>query len=175
MLELCAMIQASLHPSSRSFMNEPCPVAFHPFRWGRAIFASATFVAMAGCAAKDAPPAAAPATEAVPAAHDAPTTLMSPESPADAADDPEAALDRAEREVEAALGNGFAMAPGQEEPQGQGTPGDVCATACRALSSMQNAAEHLCEISDDEGRCSDAKDRVARAEDRVRARCPGCE
>jgi hypothetical protein len=48
-----------------------------------------------------------------------------------------------------------------------------CVDACRALTSMKNAAERLCAI-DPGPKCEDARDRVARATERVRGACPEC-
>lgn len=48
-----------------------------------------------------------------------------------------------------------------------------CVDACRALTSMKNAAERLCAI-DPGPKCKDARDRVTRATDRVRSACPEC-
>jgi hypothetical protein len=62
-------------------------------------------------------------------------------------------LDRAEREVAASRSD--------------------CATACRALSSMERAAEHLCAL-DAGTECSRARERVDAARERVRASCGGC-
>ncbi len=48
-----------------------------------------------------------------------------------------------------------------------------CATACRALDSMRRAAERICAI--DPGLpCQKAREKVAHAEQRVRAACPEC-
>jgi hypothetical protein len=55
--------------------------------------------------------------------------------------------------------------------------GSDCRNACRALGSMDRAAGRLCELSQgsDEGhRCSDAKQRVYSARDRVRTSCGSC-
>lgn len=48
-----------------------------------------------------------------------------------------------------------------------------CETACRALASMQRSAERICELTaPNDQRCSDARQRVSRAEQRVvRAGC----
>lgn len=52
---------------------------------------------------------------------------------------------------------------------------DPCATACRALDSMERAATHLCDLAGAEAtRCASAKDRLRKAEELVRQRCPGC-
>jgi hypothetical protein len=48
-----------------------------------------------------------------------------------------------------------------------------CATACRALDSMRRATERICRIDPGEP-CLKARDKVARAEQRVRAACPDC-
>jgi len=47
-----------------------------------------------------------------------------------------------------------------------------CATACRALASMESAASHLCEL--DAGECSAAQQRLAAARDRVERACGKC-
>ena len=52
---------------------------------------------------------------------------------------------------------------------------DPCFTACRALHSMGRAATHLCDMAgEDNDRCASAKDRLRRAEELVRQRCPDC-
>ncbi len=62
-------------------------------------------------------------------------------------------LDRAESQISAATGD--------------------CATACRALASMERAAQHLCAL--DSGReCDRARERLAAARERVRSSCGGC-
>jgi len=62
-------------------------------------------------------------------------------------------LDRAESQIATATGD--------------------CATACRALASMERAAQHLCAL--DSGReCDRARERLAAARERVRASCGGC-
>jgi hypothetical protein len=48
-----------------------------------------------------------------------------------------------------------------------------CATACRALESMERAAEHLCAL-DGGTECGRARQRLEAARDRVRASCGGC-
>jgi len=104
-------------------------------------------------------------------------------------EEPSVALDRAEAEVERALGGegDYATPPTPAAPvTTDGAPGpvakrpevlggDPCHTACRALASMRRAADRLCAISGDEPeRCGDARGRVERAEERVSARCPAC-
>lgn len=49
-----------------------------------------------------------------------------------------------------------------------------CAVACRALASMQRAADRLCAL-DPGPRCAAARAKVADATDRVRAACPECD
>jgi hypothetical protein len=49
-----------------------------------------------------------------------------------------------------------------------------CSLACRALESMRRAAEHLCSL-DPGARCADARAKVGRAAERVRASCPSCD
>ena len=52
---------------------------------------------------------------------------------------------------------------------------DPCATACSALSSMERAAKHLCDLTgDSDARCDSARSRVAGATERVGASCPAC-
>ena len=57
--------------------------------------------------------------------------------------------------------------------------GSDCAQMCRALASMQRAAEHLCELTKDGGdldrkRCTEARDHVGNARDRVQSSCGAC-
>lgn len=50
-----------------------------------------------------------------------------------------------------------------------------CASACTALASMRRAAEHLCSLAGpSDVRCENAKGRVQRATERVKAACPSC-
>lgn len=72
-------------------------------------------------------------------------------------------------------------APGEIKAQRLGEGSDeggsrnVCEIACRALSSMQRSADHVCELSSEEDeRCSRAKSRVSQASERVRAHCTAC-
>jgi len=62
-------------------------------------------------------------------------------------------LDRAESQVSAAMSD--------------------CATACRALESMERAAEHLCALEAG-SECGRARERLEAARQRVRASCGGC-
>jgi hypothetical protein len=52
-----------------------------------------------------------------------------------------------------------------------------CASACRALGSMERATGHLCDMAsdhDDRRTCEDAKTKVLGARDRIRATCGSC-
>ena len=52
---------------------------------------------------------------------------------------------------------------------------DLCVTACSALSSMERAARHLCDLTGDgDARCDSARSRVSGATERVTASCPAC-
>ena len=51
------------------------------------------------------------------------------------------------------------------------TPAD-CETACKALESLERAAEHICAVAPEH--CQEARARAAAAADRVRAACPQC-
>lgn len=64
-----------------------------------------------------------------------------------------AELSRAEAQVDAAMSD--------------------CAQACRALESMERAAEHLCAL-DGGSECGRARERLEAARQRVRASCGGC-
>jgi hypothetical protein len=107
-------------------------------------------------------------------------------------------LDRAENDLSLALGGAPAGASGlaKQEPTAEAdeekrdeqddkdattqlgarsTARDSCASACKALLSMQRAVEHLCGLTGEaDVRCDTARGRVARAEDRVRSSCPKC-
>jgi hypothetical protein len=108
-----------------------------------------------------------------------------------------AELDRAEAELASAMGTPtFAAPPAQPgatpprdaeaaqpspSPAAQASesfptaPQDPCVTCCRALASMGRAAEHLCGLAGEgDERCENARARVGRATDRVRAQCPVC-
>jgi hypothetical protein len=77
-------------------------------------------------------------------------------------------LAQAQHEVEAALLGG--PQPGRV---GQPIASD-CTTACRALTSMERAAEHICTLSD-AADCADARGRAQRARDQVIAACGACK
>jgi hypothetical protein len=70
---------------------------------------------------------------------------------------------------------GAAPRAAEAPDEDKGSVEPVCVTACRALSSMQRAATHLCELAGEpDPQCTNAKDRVQRATDRVLAQCPAC-
>jgi len=57
------------------------------------------------------------------------------------------------------------------QPQGV----DRCSIACEALTSMKNAASRLCGLAGEaDARCVRAGERVAQAQELVRAACPAC-
>ncbi len=63
-------------------------------------------------------------------------------------------LNRAQAQVEASLGD--------------------CATACRALASMESAASHICQLDTTGSDCASANQRVSAARARVQHACGGC-
>lgn len=80
-----------------------------------------------------------------------------------------------------------ATSTGRQAPQAEGAiaarkteapapkPAAPCETACRALASMERAAEHLCGLAgDSDVRCDSARRRVQDATARVDAQCPRC-
>ena len=105
-------------------------------------------------------------------------------------------LDRAENDLSRALGQASPRASGgadadteaekeardEKLDRGESTQlgtgssaADSCSTACKALSSMRRAVEHLCGLTGEADlRCDTARGRVARAEERVRSSCPSC-
>lgn len=150
-------------------------------------------LAATGCAspagkAPEAPAAGAPTEEAGDVDEDAATSI----------DGAAAELARAESQVLAALGTadgdrGHSLPPfaepgeapdGQPPPPAQAPAGreaysataaDRCNVACRALESMQRAAERLCSIAgEDDARCQRADHRVSYATDLVRRSCASC-
>lgn len=108
-------------------------------------------------------------------------------------EDAEAALDRAERDIQKALvlgGEDQDRARDVEDeepaaPQAQPAPYTDrstkstqerrCTTACRALASMDRAANKVCDLAgSDDSRCNGARTRVSSARDLVRRSCPTC-
>jgi hypothetical protein len=78
-----------------------------------------------------------------------------------------------------AVGGARAVALGElerSEHELKASPGD-CATACRALASMERAAAQICSLTGESGdaaQCDDARRRLLSARDRVRSACGGC-
>ena len=129
----------------------------------------------------------------------APSAKSTGDAPRDADVDPAAELDRAEREISSLFGPaaaepgaGPATTPAGPPPspaqpadaprhaealsggasEDERPAGDPCAVACRALASMERAANHLCGLSGEtQPPCTSARDRVKAANDRVAARC----
>lgn len=52
--------------------------------------------------------------------------------------------------------------------------GNDCAQLCKALSSMTNATDHLCELTGEDKRCTDAKARLDAARAKVKSTCGVC-
>lgn len=52
--------------------------------------------------------------------------------------------------------------------------GSDCATACRALASMERATGRLCAMPDEAARCDDARGRVRTSRTRVKKVCGVC-
>jgi hypothetical protein len=91
---------------------------------------------------------------------------------ADSAAQARAELVQAQSDLDLALG---AASPGGvgAVPESRKEQGTSCAAACRALASLERAADHLCALSDP-SECADAKSRVERARDRVLKACGDC-
>jgi hypothetical protein len=127
-----------------------------------------------GCSAKSAAPAdaAAPTQQQYQPGYPqgdattgaAPTAAI--QNPFATGPDAMSELDRAEHDFENAVTGKDSMG----QPLSAGT--DTCQTVCKALASMRNAADHVCELAKD--RCDDAKSRVTRAENRAKESCPLC-
>ena len=112
-------------------------------------------------------PASAPASEEAPRSPgtagvqvqggpqsvEAPATAGTTHGPAPEIAGPRGELDRAERQVAASQGD--------------------CAAACRALASMERAADHLCALAAGT-ECSSARERVDAARQRVQSTCGAC-
>lgn len=82
---------------------------------------------------------------------------------------PDSAMTHKEGEARAM---GAADAPGQ---QATGASSSPCETACRALASMNRAAMHICALAGDESdSCTNARERVRNATERVRQSCSEC-
>ncbi len=127
----------------------------------RAAIAFALFVAGCGGAAQ---PSMAP-----PAQNDGEHTMTTPESTGQ----PTVQSDSGGRQPNAPEIAGARSDLDRAESQIAAATGD-CATACRALASMERAAQHLCAL--DSGReCDRARERLAAARERVRSSCGGCQ
>jgi hypothetical protein len=62
-----------------------------------------------------------------------------------------------------------------ERSPAQLSASDPCLNACRALASMERAAQHLCALAGGEdARCTSAMTRLRGASERVHAGCPRC-
>jgi len=80
--------------------------------------------------------------------------------------------DRAAKDGDRALAAG-AAAP--TSPQYDSASSSPCETACRALASMNRAATHLCYLAGEESEsCSNARERLRAATERVRQSCSEC-
>jgi len=105
--------------------------------------------------APPAPPPPPPPAEASPAF--APPGTDRGEAPAAALRASRTDLDRASRDLEASAND--------------------CASACRALASMERATAHLCDLAterDDRRLCEDSRSKVSSARERIRATCGAC-
>jgi uncharacterized protein YdeI (BOF family) len=61
------------------------------------------------------------------------------------------------------------------KPTAKATGMDRCVRVCRALASMRRASDRLCGLTGgDDPRCSNCRERVDRAEDRVQRSCSSC-
>lgn len=92
----------------------------------------------------------------------APTASASPAEPTYAGPPPLSPAQQPSPTADPLSGN-----TGSEAPAG-----DPCLVACRALASMQRAANHLCGLSGEaQDPCASARERVKNANARVAARC----
>jgi hypothetical protein len=158
-----------------------------------ALLTLAAALTLTACAA--APPPASPSVlssepaAAPPSASAAPSILLEPKG-SSPVDGEMMAIARAEDEIDRLFpaaaaskapargkkGDSAADATkGGAAKEEQQSGGDGCATACRALASMTRSADHLCQMAGEtDGRCEDARARVAGARGRVKAACPAC-
>ena len=129
---------------------------------------------LAGCAGAAAPKSAAeaPAQAQQPAPGSYPASMPLPSAPQSSADHP-------------AAGAAAPAAPTATVPRREGLRRDIeaaqreldlsgadCASACRALGSMERATARLCTL--EEASCEDVRVRLRKARERVRATCGGC-
>lgn len=128
---------------------------------------------VAGCAAsKDAAPetpaaGAAQETKAMgqPGQYPAPTDQANMQAPAVPDETPFDEFDRAERELTSAVEGKPMVAEGM-------ATGDKCTIVCKALASMRKSADQICTL--DATRCTDARARLTKAEERAKGACPAC-
>jgi hypothetical protein len=98
----------------------------------------------------------------------APTTTATEASPPPPPKD----VDRSREGEDRAAAGATAQAPASEATALSASP---CETACRALASMDRAATHICLLAgDDNERCTNARERVRSATERVRQSCSEC-
>lgn len=92
--------------------------------------------------------------------------------------DPVRQLAEAEKLIEQTFARKKSGVQNENGPPAKEEAGDSCSIACRALASMRRSADRVCELapsaSPDAPRCDDAKERVTKAERRVRERCASC-
>lgn len=71
----------------------------------------------------------------------------------------------------------YTLAAGRADYQKSAHDFDVeagdCTLACKALASLERAADHLCAVAEPE-ECTDARARVDRAKRAVNMQCGGC-
>lgn len=83
----------------------------------------------------------------------------------------DAAKPAPEGEARAMSGGGDSAAQGAT----MSASSSPCETACRALASMNRAATHICALAgDDSDSCTNARERVRAATERVRQSCSEC-
>ncbi len=71
---------------------------------------------------------------------------------------------------------GGASAPAQQSTADSASASaSPCVTACKALASMDRATSHICSLAGNEdSRCTNARERVRSATERVRQNCSDC-
>ncbi len=107
------------------------------------------------------------------ALHRAPTALH--RSAIDVQKNEERADERSQQPRSAARPAKPAAQKGVGASADSAAPADPCAMACSALSSMERATKHLCDLTGDgDARCDSARSRVSGATARVTASCLAC-
>lgn len=84
-------------------------------------------------------------------------------------------LERAEAELSRALGG--SPVPGAPSPMHTPNTTSDCATACRALASLERATNRLCSLAEEEAdrqRCEDARAKLKSSRERVKIACSVC-